>query len=212
MIVDLTMDICDGMLTYPAHWHPRVEVNQLGRHGVEGRETRRLVMGTHTGTHIDAPRHFIRDGVTVDLIPLVQLNGPAILLDFTQRPVQEITKEMVVNAVAGRVCGRVLMRFDWDKFNDSSAYYRDHPYLTTEAAQWLIDRGCALLGMDTPSPDMSGDEKMFVHKRFLGQGVVLVEYLTGLSALPMEMSFHLTVAPLKLKGCDGAPARVFATF
>src|SRR5215470_18846099 len=69
-IVDLSYLLHDGMTTYPVHWSPPFEVTQLGRHGIEGRESRKIVMGTHTGTHVDAPRHFIPNGKTIDELPL----------------------------------------------------------------------------------------------------------------------------------------------
>ena len=61
-ITDLSLTLEEGMMTFPTHWHPVVEITILGRHGVEGRETRKLVLGTHVGTHADAPLHFIPKG------------------------------------------------------------------------------------------------------------------------------------------------------
>ena len=75
-IVDLTYPIHEGMTTYPTHWHPVVEVTQLGRHGIENRETRKLVLGTHTGTHMDAPLHFIPGGNTIENLDLQKCVGP----------------------------------------------------------------------------------------------------------------------------------------
>src|SRR5271168_5192186 len=90
-IVDLSLPVEEGMMTFPTHWHPVVEVTILGRHGIEGRETRKIVLGTHIGTHADAPRHFIPNGATIDEIPLELLVGPATVVDFTGcRPLQEI--------------------------------------------------------------------------------------------------------------------------
>ena len=90
-IIDLSLPIEEGMMTFPTHWHPVVEVTVLGRHGIEGRETRKIVLGTHTGTHADAPRHFIPNGGTIDEIPLEILIGPASVADFTDcRALQEI--------------------------------------------------------------------------------------------------------------------------
>lgn len=208
-VIDLTLTIREGMTTYPKPWHPFVEVSQLGRIGIEGRETRKLILGTHTGTHIDAPRHFISGGMTVDEIPLSQINGIAHLVDLTKMIGQRVEKESLISALSGRVPERVLLRFDWDKYIDNIGYYSNHPYLSPEAAQWLIDNGCGLIGMDTPMPDLSGDETMRIHKRLLGQDVVILEYLTNLSSIPRDM-FQLIVAPLKIAGGDGAPARVFA--
>ena len=82
-ITDLSLTLEEGMMTFPTHWHPVVEITILGRHGVEGRETRKLVLGTHVGTHADAPLHFIPQGKGIDQVPLDVLVGPARVLNFT---------------------------------------------------------------------------------------------------------------------------------
>jgi arylformamidase len=216
MIIDLTMPIEEGMTTFPSANHPRVEISQLARHGIEGRETRKLVLGTHTGTHIDAPRHFIRGGGTVDDIPLEQMNGPAVLINlpvWARSQPMEVTPSMINNGLGERNAERVLIRYDWDDYLGSVAYYDGHPFLNHEAAQTLIDRGCKLLGFDSPSPDYPGVTLMPIHGRLLGQGVVLLEYLVNLKTLAENSPsgrFELTVAPIKIKGGDGAPVRCFA--
>ena len=95
-IIDLTYLIEEGMPKFDAHWHPHVKIEQLGKLDVEGRESRKVILGTHTGTHVDAPLHFILNGISIDKIPLEQLNGPVSILDFSQLAEgQEITKEML---------------------------------------------------------------------------------------------------------------------
>ena len=88
-IIDLTFPIHEGMTTFPAPWHPFVEITQLGRHGLEGRETRKIVIGSHTGTHCDAPRHFIPGGATIDEIPLDVFIGPAVVCDLSGAPASQ---------------------------------------------------------------------------------------------------------------------------
>ena len=112
-IVDLTMPIHEGMQTFPSHWHPTVEITQLGRHGIENRETRKIVLGTHTGTHIDAPRHFVAGGRTVDRIDLAQINGRATLLDMSHVPPRTGIELPELEAAAkNSPLERVLIRFD----------------------------------------------------------------------------------------------------
>jgi kynurenine formamidase len=114
-IVDLTFPIHEGMTTYPSHWHPLVEITLLGRHGIENRETRKLLLGSHTGTHCDAPRHFVPGGQTVDALSLQTLIGPALVLDFSEvRPKQQVDvpdsrKNWVTESRASQ------MRFDWSE-------------------------------------------------------------------------------------------------
>ena len=216
-IVDLTMVIEEGMQTFPTLWHPFVEVTQLGRHGLENRETRRIVLGTHTGTHIDAPRHFIDKGTTVESLPLDTLVGEAAVLDFTDfaGPAYAVQVADLERALQGRSPKRILMRFDWDRLLGSMKYYDECPYLSDEAATWLVDNGCVLLAMDTPMPDNPKNGRGTkndspVHKILLGSGVILVEYMVNFAPLPTVGYINLVVAPLKIKEGDGAPARAFA--
>jgi kynurenine formamidase len=214
-IVDLTMPIEEGMQTFPVYWHPIVEITQLGRHGMEDRETRKMVLGTHTGTHVDAPRHFIPNGLTVDQIPLDNLIGPASVLDLTSFGAgAEVGPDDLERILAGRPVERILLRFNWDRYLGTMNYYNDSPYLSEAAAQWLIDKGCRMLGMDTAMPDSPRNGRNTPkdspnHKNFLAHNVTLLEYLVNLTTLDRPV-VYLIVAPLKIKNGDGAPARVFA--
>ncbi|TMP74745.1 cyclase family protein [Pseudoalteromonas sp. S1608] len=214
-ITDLTMLLEEGMQTFAAHWHPFFESTQLGRHGIENRETRKIVLGTHTGTHIDAPRHFIADGETIENIPLAQLNGPARVIDFSNlADKHEITRDELILALGSQCPVRLVARFDWDLKLNTNEYYTDHAFFSEDACQWLVDNGCKLIALDTPQPDSPlngrGAEKDAPnHKILLGAGVVIVEYLINIRSIESE-EFTLIVAPLKIKGGDGAPVRCFA--
>jgi arylformamidase len=213
--IDLSMMLHEGMQSFPAHWHPYVEITQMGRHGIENRETRKLILGTHVGSHIDAPRHFIPGGETVENIPLEQLNGLALLVDFSHLPARaEVDVAELAAAVAGRSVERLVLRFDGDKRLGTSAYYEDQPYISEAAAEWLVARGCRLLAMDVAQPDnpengRTGPKDSPNHKILLGAGVILVEYLVNLKSIDVD-TFDLIVAPLKIREGDGAPARCFA--
>jgi len=214
-IIDLTYPIHQGMTTFPVHWHPFVEVTQLGRIGIEGRESRKLVLGTHSGTHVDAPRHFIPDGETIDRIPLETLVGPAKLIDFSDAaPLAEIQVEDFELQLGDECPERLVMRFDWSTQWGSLKYYTEHPYISEGAANWLKARGVRLLGMDTPQADSPkngrGSERDSpIHKILLGAGIIKVEYLTNLK-LVTSMDFELIVLPLPIRDGDGAPARCIA--
>jgi len=214
-IVDLTFAIHEGMTTFPVHWHLPVEVTQLGRHGLENRETRKLTLGTHTGTHCDAPRHFIPGGATVDELPLDVLVGRARVLDFSDQPERtQVTAAEIESRLGSERPTRVINRFDWSKHWGTRKYYPDHPFLSKDAAQLLVDRGVKLLAMDTPMPDNPDDhaysaEDSPIHKILLGAGVVLVEYLTNLSQLTQD-HVELVALPLKIVDGDGSPVRCIA--
>ena len=109
---------------------------------------------------------------------------------------------------------RLIIRFDWSDFWGKMEYYTDYPFLSKAAAQWLVDRGVRLLAMDTPSPDnpVDGWRSQIdspVHKIFLANAVVVVEYLCNLKELK-QREVELLVLPLKIQDGDGAPARCVA--
>jgi arylformamidase len=214
-IVDLSLSIEEGMMTFPTHWHPVVEITILGRHGIEGRETRKVTLGTHIGTHADAPRHFIPNGRTIDEIPLDVLIGPATVVDFTDcRPLQEIDIAELKKRLGKRVPPRLILRTGWSEYFGDMKFYNEYPFLSENAAQWLVAQGVRLIAMDTPSPDNPAHSRGTAkdspnHKVLLGSGVVLVEYVANLKALSAS-DVELIVMPLKLKGCDGSPVRCVA--
>lgn len=213
-VVDLTFPIHEGMTTFPVHWHPFVEVSQLGRLGMEGRETRKVVLGTHTGTHCDAPLHFLPSGRSIDQVPLKDLIGPATVLDLTDLEGVVVNRDALESRLApGLRPRRILLRYGWSSRWGTREYYRGHPYLTLDAARWLVDLGVVLVGMDTPMPDdprngYGSDNDSPVHKILLGADVTLAEYLCNLDLIPAEV--FVAVLPLAIAGADGAPARVVA--
>lgn len=214
-MIDLSLPIEEGMMTFPTHWHPVVEITILGRHGIEGRETRKLLLGTHIGTHADAPRHFIPGGGSIDEIPLDVLIGPATVLDFTGcRPLQEIDTPDLEQKLGDKVSPRLILRTGWSQYFGNLKFYDQYPFFSEGAARWLVEKGVRLIAMDTPSPDNPAHSRGTSkdspnHKVLLGAGVVLVEYLTNLNALSLS-EVELIVLPLKLKGCDGSPVRCIA--
>jgi arylformamidase len=214
-ITDLSLTIEEGMMTFPTHWHPVVEITILGRHGVEGRETRKLVLGTHIGTHADAPRHFIPQGKGIDQVPLDVLVGPAQVLNFTPcQPLQVIDIPDLEAKLGGKVPARIILRTDWSQYFGEMPFYTQYPFLSENAAKWLVDQGVRLIAMDTPSPDNPAHSRGTPkdspnHKLLLGAGVVLVEYVCNLKALT-SAEVELVVLPLKLRDCDGSPVRCIA--
>lgn len=214
-ITDLSLTIEEGMMTFPTHWHPVVEISILGRHGVEGRETRKLVLGTHIGTHADAPRHFVPQGKGIDQVPLDVLVGPAKIMNFIPcRPLQEIDVPDLEARLGGKVPSRIILRTDWSEHFGQMPFYTQYPFLSENAAKWLVEKGVRLIAMDTPSPDNPAHSRGTPkdspnHKVLLGAAVVLVEYVCNLKALASS-EVELIVLPLKLKDCDGSPVRCIA--
>ena len=213
-IIDLSISLEDGMLTYPTSSHHRFESSILGRLAIEGRETRKFTMGSHCGTHVDAMRHFIDGGVTADELPLDSLVGPAELINLSPMGAGTLIEvDDLVDQLPEKV-DRVVIRTDWSQHWGTSQYYSNWPSLSGSCTELLIERGIKLLGIDFPSPDLAsyGHDCSIDspnHKKLFEKNVVLVEYLNNLKLLRSGGIF-LMVLPLKLIGFDGAPARVAA--
>lgn len=199
---------------------PEVEIGTALRYEPDGVWVSHLALGSHSGTHVDAPAHLLAGGRTVDQLTLDELCGPATVLGLEGLgPDDPITAaRLSAVAEADPVTGqtpptRVLVC-------TGAEAGLPHPYLTEDAARWLWDAGVRLLGIDTPSPDHPAADGLPVHRVFLGGDGVLVENLTGLDTFrpladggPLAdwaAPITLGVYPLPLAGRDGAPARVVA--
>lgn len=214
-LIDLTFTVEEGMITAPAPWHPVVEVTILGRYFLEGRASRKVVLGSHTGTHMDAPAHFIEGGLTIDKVPLDILTGPAKVIDMTHKgSLSKITVDDLKNCGIKLEKGdRIIIKTGWYKNWGTKKYFKEYPCFTSEAGKWLVQKEIALLALDTPSPDDPQAKLEFgeispLHYIFLNNGIILVEYLTNTTRL--NGNVKLTALPLKLKEGDGFPARVIA--
>jgi len=213
-IIDLTLPLEDGMMTYPTTSHQKFESSILGRIEIEGRETRKFTMGSHCGTHVDAMRHFIKGGATIDEFPMDALIGDAKVINLgVLDPGSVIEMEHLMPFFSKKI-KRLVLRADWCRFWGTRQYYNDWPYLTKEAIEFLINHGIELLALDFPSPDSAyfGNDCSLDspnHKLLFENSIILVEYLTNLKSLSSD-NIYLMVSPLKLIGFDGAPARVTA--
>ncbi|MBS3165646.1 cyclase family protein [Candidatus Woesearchaeota archaeon] len=214
-IIDLTYEIEEGMTTFGAYWHIPVKITQLGRHETEGRETRKLEMSTHTGTHVDSPLHFIKGGKSIDKISLYKLIGPVTIVDYSHLNKNEMVTEEMLSKI--QITPRMLFKFGWGKNWKTDKFYKDYPFFSTEAAEYLVGQGVELLAMDIPSPDDSRinipevictDKDSPVHKIILSNNIVMVEYVANLDKVSELTGWNIAVLPLKVKGSDGSPARV----
>lgn len=212
-VVDLTRCIDEGMMTFHTYWHSDVSIERLGTIPKEGRETREVTFGTHTGTHVDAPLHFIDGGAAVEDLPLDALFGPVQFVDFTHLEENDRVTPEILDDI--RIRPRMIFQFGWEnRWGDPDDFYYNYPYFTVGAAEQLVKEGVQLMGFDTPSPDASSgpldgsNEDSPVHKVLLDAEVVLLEYLRNLDAVDWSHDWSLSALPVKIRGADGAPARV----
>lgn len=169
-------------------------------------------MIVHTGTHVDAPRHFYNDGPAFDEIPLDRLCGQGVVLQFDAEPGGTIdTKDFQRHAGLVRAGDIIALHTGWgEKFGTD--VYDINPSITVEAARWLVEREIKLLACDFATPDLAlplrkPDFDWPVHQVLLGNGVLICEHLTGVAELAGKRAEFIFGA-LNIAAADGAPARV----
>jgi arylformamidase len=162
-------------------------------------------MGAHSGTHIDAPMHFVRDGASIDRVPLEPLLGAARVIDIADA-VQAIDAAEL-NRHDWKGAERVIFRTrsSLRGWMTSSTFHRDFAYIAPDAAQLLADAGVQLVGIDYISAEQFGAPAPMTHRILLGKGIPIVEGL-ALAGVPAG-DYDLIVLPIKVAGHEGAPAR-----
>jgi arylformamidase len=162
-----------------------------------------LELGSHTGTHIDAPRHFEPGGTTVDDMALDTLVGPARVVDLSAAD-DEITRAGLESAGAAGA-ERVLLKTRNSSLWSKTEFSTDYVALSPDAADYLVESGIKLVGIDYLSIERFHSDDYHVHHALLGAGIVILEGidLSGVSA----GDYELICLPLKIRGGDGAPAR-----
>lgn len=206
-VVDLSLPIAPGAPHYPGDPAPAFAAHD--RIETAGYAVTQLVLGSHQGTHLDAPAHYLPGGDAIDAVDLGRCVGPAVIADLPHKGAgAAITPADLEAAVAPLAPGaRLVIRTGWDRMLGDPAYFTACPSLTIAAARWLAARELALLGMDMPTPSV-GDVAA-VHQVLLGAGVLILEALAHLEQI-IASPFVLVAAPLRLVGVDGSPVRALA--
>lgn len=170
---------------------------------------------TDVGTHVDASIHFVEDGRSIDEYPLERFAGEGVVLDVSKDEPEEVTVADI-EAVAGEVRSDdiVLLYTDWaEKYGIDD--YQPHPWLAEETAEWFVDVGPRLVGLDVLTPDIpvpyrpEGWMEFPVHRTMLGEEVLIAENLANLQPF-LGQRVEVYGCPVKIRGGDGAPARFAA--
>lgn len=211
-LYDLTFEIETGMPTCGTAWHQTVQITSMGTIDEVGRNTQRIVLGSHSGTHMDAPYHFIPEGTTIESLAINYMWGPVKVIDFRDKRQGDVVTVEDIKRVG--VAERMLFAFGWYHHWKTEKYYAGFPYFSVEAVKYLIAGGMRFMAMDTPSPDdgsaisIKDGEDSPNHKILLGEKIVMVEYLNNTDVLDAEKQYEIVALPMKVKGSDGSPARV----
>ena len=200
-ILDVTVSLAPGMPAYPGD--PPFEIEPVRRHGDAPFQLSRMSLATHSGTHVDAPAHFVPGGATVDELPLEILLGKARVVEVV---VRERVERADLEALDLRDDLRVLLKTRMSGQLQRPGFQEDHVYLSQDAALYLAQAGIKLVGFDYLSIDRFGSTDFPAHHALLGAGVVIVE---GLDLSAVEAGeYDMSCLPLRVLGGDGAPARV----
>lgn len=202
-IHDVSVPLSDAMPVWPGD--PPVSIRPAFRiRNGDPANVTRLDLGTHTGTHVDAPWHFEDDGITVDRLDLDVLVGRARVVELAESHRGPIDAATLGKLPLDRAT-RILFKTSNSKRWSEPGFHRDFVGLTPDAARVLVDRGVRLVGIDYLSIEPFGSTDFATHHTFLRRGVIIVEGLDLSKMAPAE--FDLTVLPLKIAGADGSPAR-----
>ncbi len=204
-VVDLSHPLDDSTPAYPGD--PTVRIAPARSLERDGCRVSHVRLGSHSGTHLDAPSHVLEDGATVDELPLDLLLLRAVVVDLRDLGPREAVEweRLEAHVEPGRA---VLLHTGWSRFWGSPAY-ADHPFLSEDAAWRLATAGVRVVGIDAFSVDETEGEGMPAHEALLGMGGVVVENLTNLASIDHPEPF-LSVLPLPLRGADGSPVRAVA--
>lgn len=206
-LIDVSVPVAAGMLIYPDDPRPTVDrVSDMERGASSNLSI--ITMSTHTGTHVDPPLHFVREGAAIDRLPLDVFVGPAHVADL--RGASVIDGSALDAAAIPTGIERLLFLTDHSaRWGDVPAPSFPEAYaaVTHGGAAWLIERGVRLVGTDFISIEAADDDTFPVHSALLGSGMVIVEGLDLREVPPGPCRF--TCLPLKIRDGDGGPARAF---
>jgi kynurenine formamidase len=213
MLIDLSQYISESM-PYSSNF-PAPCIDEIRNVDEDGINIQQYCLNTHLGTHLDAPRHFIPDGKTIDKVDLDRVSGTAVVLDVTKHSPQPITVKDVKQATC-TVCKSdiVLLYTGWSE-KYGSEEYEPHPWMTVDLAQWFVEKGVNLVALDVITPDIPWSHRpddwsdFPVHRELLGNDVLVAENLANMESITGRR-VEVYGYPIKISGGDGAPVRFVA--
>lgn len=191
---DVTRPLNGSVVVYPGDHVPKIVQEDRGRYLLSS-----LHLSTHSGTHIDAPSHYIPGAASIDIIPPEKMTGECRVIEIAGRD-PEISARNLEPAL--KDTKKILLK-TW--FSGEEAFREDYPGLSPDAADAIVRAGIECVGIDSPSIEpYSGDGS--VHRTLLSRGVVIIELLS-LEAV-REGHYWMVALPMRLEGLDGSPCRV----
>lgn len=210
--IDLSLTISESIPSFPGSPTPQfIDWSDIDH---DGYNLELLFLSSHTGTHLDAPYHFVKNGLKIHQIPLVRLFGKAILIKLKKSKNTPITKSDITSFEKknGKIpnLSSVFFFTDWQKNLKKNNYFTENPGLDASSAKYLASKKINLVGIDSPSIDLGKDESFSVHHILSKNNILIVENLANMNKI-RSLEFNFTILPLKLKDATGSPVRAVAS-
>jgi kynurenine formamidase len=219
-VIDLSQTIHNKIQIYPGD--PTPSINRFLTHEKDYCHVDLLKLGSHTGTHIDAPYHFLKKGEKINEIPVRRFVGKGVLIDVSGKSDREVieTQDIEPYRTIIEKGNFVLFKTGWDQYFGTSRYFQ-HPFLKPDSAKLLLKLGVSLVGIDAMNidptyrdlpdfdPSAEGIKENYgypVHDILLGNNILIVENLCSLDKIRQVTGFY-SFLPLKVKDSDGSPIR-----
>ncbi len=211
-ILDISVPLHTGMVFYPGDTEPAIEPGKQISHG-DTANLSEIRLGSHSGTHVDAPHHFIDGEATMDDMPLQSLVGTARVLDLTGVTGGIEAADLEAAGIRGEgsatgdqgAAGRILLKTRNSGLWADSGFHEDFIALGDSGADLAVELGLKLIANDYLSIERFHSETHYVHRRLLEAGIVILE---GVDLRQVDAGdYELLCLPLRVRGGDGAPAR-----
>ena len=209
MIVDLSQSINSNIKLFPGS--PHVYFLKWTKYSVDGYDSEAIFLSTHTGTHMDAPSHFILESESIDNLDVNRFFMEDVhLLRILKSANQLISVEDIVNSdIDIKKNDSIVFATGWEYNYKSDDYIYANPGLSLEAANYLSSKKINAVAIDGPSIDSGIDSDFSVHKILLKNNIIIIENLCNLSQINKK-NFKLIAIPLKLHRASGSPIRAIA--
>lgn len=209
MIIDLSQSINSDIKLYPGS--PNVSFLKWSKYSIDGYDSEAIFLSTHTGTHMDAPSHFIKGAEPIDIIDVNRfvMNNVHLLKIFKSSN-QLITTEDIINSDTDiKENDSIVFSTGWEHNYNSDDYMSSNPGLSPEAATYLSNKKINAVAIDSPSIDSGIEHEFPVHQILLKNDVLIIENICNLTQIAKKI-LKLIAIPLKLQGATGSPIRALA--
>lgn len=207
-IIDLTHYISEDMPVYPGTDRPKLKI--ANTYEKDGFKETLMVMYTHTGTHMDPPAHIYEGRTTLDVFPIEQFIGRALVIDCSDLKEGDKIQMRHINKELAEKADFLLFYTGWDKYWGTDKYFGNYPYMNEEVVDYIVKQNLKGVGLDTIGIDPISDGNLTIHKKiFASNEMVIIENLMNLDKLGGSI-FTFIALPLKHVDADGSPIRAIA--